>query len=129
MIYTGSKSLERLTVAMFTVFKNLTIILIAISEKYLFKTQITPLMWISFTLIVISSLIGGFNDLAFDAIGYGWMALNSLSTAYYLLKMKSTINRIGFQDFDSVYFNNFFAFFIMLFASIVTENWKGFYTD
>jgi len=129
MIYTGSKSLERLTVAMFTVFKNITIIVIALSERFLFGTQITFLMWISFGLVITSSIVGGLSDLAFDAAGYFWMTLNSLSTAFYLLRMKSTIGKIGFKDFDSVYFSNFFAFFIMLFASFFTESWKGLYND
>lgn len=52
MIYTGSVSLQYLPVSLFTVFKNLTIILIATGERKMFKSEITPLMWLSFGMIV-----------------------------------------------------------------------------
>lgn len=53
MIYTGSRSLQHLTVAMFTVFKNMTILFIAFAEWYLFGNQVNRLMLISFILIVL----------------------------------------------------------------------------
>lgn len=57
MIYTSSKSLQHLTVAMFTVFKNITIVCIALGEQRIFKSSITRLMWVSFVLIVLSPLL------------------------------------------------------------------------
>jgi GDP-mannose transporter len=53
MTYTGSRSLQHLTVAMFTVFKNITIIFIAFSELYFFGNPVSPSMIISFLLIVL----------------------------------------------------------------------------
>ena len=52
MIYTGSLSLKYLTVAMFTVFKNVSIIFTAFVERQWFGNQVTPLMVVSFILIV-----------------------------------------------------------------------------
>lgn len=46
------RSLQYLTVAIFTVFKNITIVCIALGEQRIFRSRITPLMWISFALIV-----------------------------------------------------------------------------
>jgi GDP-mannose transporter len=56
MIYTASKALQYLSVAMFTVFKNLTIILVALMERRFFKLRLTLLKWASFLLIVTSSV-------------------------------------------------------------------------
>ena len=55
MIYTGSKSLQFLTVSMFTVFKNVAIILIAFAEWKFFGNEVTSLMLVSFLLIVCSN--------------------------------------------------------------------------
>lgn len=126
MIYTGSKTLQYLTVAMFTVFKNLTIILVALGEDWLFKSRITGLMWLSFGLMVAGSVLGGFNDLTFNARGYFWMALNSASNAAYLLYMKRTIKSVGFGDFDSVWYNNVLSLPVLLGLSLVFEDWRGF---
>lgn len=126
MIYTGSKTLQYLTVAMFTVFKNLTIIIIALGEERLFKSKITGLMWVSFGLMVAGSVLGGFNDLTFNARGYFWMALNSASNAAYLLYMKGAIKAIGFSDFDSVFYNNVLSLPVLLVLSLVFEDWSGF---
>lgn len=126
MIYTGSKTLQYLTVAMFTVFKNLTIIIVALGEERLFASKITGLMWLSFALMVSGSIVGGFNDLSFNARGYFWMALNSTSNAAYLLYMKSSIKRIGFSDFDSVFYNNVLSLPVLMGLSLLFEDWPAF---
>lgn len=128
MIYTGSKTLQHLTVAMFTVFKNLTIIVVALGEERVFGSRITSLMWISFALMVTGSIIGGFNDLAFSSWGYFWMLLNSASSATYLLYMKWTIKKVGFADYDSVYYNNVLSLPVLVILSLVFEDWSAFRT-
>lgn len=146
MIYTGSKrfdlyhysyhsfidfghSLQYLTVAMFTVFKNITIVFIALSERRLFHSIITPLMWSSFALIIASSIIGAANDLTFNLRGYTWMTINCAVSAAYILYMRLCIRKVGFEDFDSVYFNNALAIPILLTLSILGEDWHGFVSD
>lgn len=126
MIYTGSKTLQYLSVAMFTVFKNLTIIIVALGEQTFFASKITGLMWLSFVLMVAGSVVGGFNDLGGNARGYFWMALNSASNAAYLLYMKGTIKSVGFGDFDSVFYNNVLSLPILITLSFIFEDWAGF---
>jgi GDP-mannose transporter len=128
MIYTASKSLQYLSVAMFTVFKNVTIILIAVSEYKLFKTRLGMLKWISFGAIVGSSIVGGYNDLNFNWIGYTWMLINCLSSAMFGIGMRMVIRKVQFEDFDSVFFNNAIAIPIIFILSIVMEDWKGFFS-
>jgi len=126
MIYTGSKTLQHLTVAMLTVFKNVTIIYVALGEQNFFSSKITGLMWLSFAMMVLGSLIGGINDLSYSPKGYFWMALNSASNAAYLLYMKGTIKSVGFSDFDSVFYNNILSLPILLGLSLIFEDWTSF---
>lgn len=51
MIYTGSKSLQYLRIPVYTIFKNLTIILIAYGEVIWFGGSVTRMMLISFGLM------------------------------------------------------------------------------
>lgn len=128
MIYTATKSLQYLSIGIFTVFKNLTIILVAIFERKIFGIRLSWLKWASFITIVGSSVIGGFADLNFNWKGYCWMIINCLSSAMYGLGMRLVIKKVQFKDFDSVYFNNVLALPIIFIASIVLEDWKGFFT-
>jgi GDP-mannose transporter len=52
MIYTGSKALQFLRIPIYTIFKNLTIILIAYGEVLWFGGNVTHMMLISFGLMV-----------------------------------------------------------------------------
>lgn len=52
MIYTGSKALQFLPIPVYTIFKNLTIILIAYGEVLWFGGSITGMMMTSFSLMV-----------------------------------------------------------------------------
>ena len=118
MIYTGTKSLQYLSIPLVTIFKNLTIILTAYSERVFFNgAPVTFLTLCSFVLMVLSSLIASLSDIyegrllksnaeqVMILVPYSWMMFNCLSTAFYVLMMKQKIKRVGFQDFDTVYYN------------------------
>ncbi|KAF9221414.1 UDP-galactose transporter [Gyrodon lividus] len=111
VIYTGSKSLQYLSIPVYTIFKNLTIILIAYGEVMWFNGRITGLTMIAFLLMVLSSVLAAWTDVnnvtdtsndlppASAAIGVGldimstmaqrlnigycWMLLNCLTSAGY----------------------------------------------
>jgi GDP-mannose transporter len=74
----------------------------------------------------MSSIIGGWNDIAFSFIGYFWMASNCISAALYALFMRGVIKSMGFKDFDTVYYNNMMTAPIFLILSALTEDWPGF---
>jgi GDP-mannose transporter len=57
MIYTGSKSLQYLRIPIYTIFKNLTIILIAYGEVLWFGGNVTEQMLLSFGLMVKTTLM------------------------------------------------------------------------
>lgn len=62
MIYTGSKSLQFLPVPIYTIFKNLTIILIAYGEVLFFGGKVTSMELGSFLIMVLSSVVATIGD-------------------------------------------------------------------
>jgi GDP-mannose transporter len=120
MIYTGAKALKFLSIPVYTIFKNLTIILIAYGEVLWFGGSVTPMTLFSFGLMVVSSIIAAWADIrhalgsigeaatpeATEAIstlnaGYLWMLFNCFCTASYVLGMRKRIKLTNFKDFDS----------------------------
>lgn len=62
MIYTSSKSLQYLVVPIYTIFKNLTIILIAYGEVLFFGGKVTSMELTSFIMMVLSSVVATWGD-------------------------------------------------------------------
>lgn len=63
-IWTGSKALQYLNIPVYTIFKNLTIILIAYGEVIWFGGRVTLFTFFSFMLMVLSSIIAAWNDIS-----------------------------------------------------------------
>ena len=114
VIYTGSKSLQYLSIPVYTIFKNLTIILIAYGEVIWFGGHVTSLTLVAFALMVGSSIVAAWSDIstslnamasvveAVDPVtgaeipfvpksmlgsingGYFWMASNCIFSAAYV---------------------------------------------
>lgn len=114
MIYTSTKSLQYLSVPVYTIFKNLTIIVIAYGEVLWFGGSVSPLALLSFGLMVLSSVVAAWADtrsagqtpeaaeaLATLNAGYAWMGLNVFCTASYVLGMRKVIKTMNFKDWDS----------------------------
>ena len=121
MIYTSTKSLQFLSIPVYTIFKNLTIILIAYGEVLWFGGSVTGLALLSFGLMVLSSLIAAWADIQHaltsspgDAVsgeaaekistlnaGYMWMLVNCFCSASFVLGMRKRIKLTNFKDFDS----------------------------
>jgi GDP-mannose transporter len=123
MIYTSTKALQFLSVPVYTIFKNLTIIVIAYGEVLWFGGQVTSSALFSFGLMVLSSVVAAWADIqhalgdfngtsvskdpaAAAAIstlnaGYAWMGFNVFCTAAYVLGMRKVIKKMNFKDWDS----------------------------
>lgn len=120
-IYTSTKALQFLSIPVYTIFKNLTIILIAYGEVLWFGGSVTAMALFSFGLMVLSSVIAAWADIqhalssfghasteASEQIatlnaGYMWMLVNCLSSAAYVLAMRKRIKLTNFKDFDSTF--------------------------
>ncbi|KAF8582764.1 UDP-galactose transporter [Ramaria rubella] len=81
VIYTGSKSLQFLSIPVYTIFKNLTIILIAYGEVIWFGGSVTGLTLVSFILMVVSSIIAAWSDITHSLYSYNSSWSNSPSRA------------------------------------------------
>ena len=118
MIYTSTKALRYLSIPVYTIFKNLTIILIAYGEVLWFGGAVSSIALLSFGLMVLSSVVAAWADIrhALEShgsstqasteiatlnSGYIWMLVNCLSTAAYVLGMRKRIKLTNFKDFDS----------------------------
>lgn len=129
MTYTGNRSLQYLSVPVYAIFKNLTIIAIAYGEVLLFGSRVTSITLFSFGLMVLSAILAAWADiqhaiqLTYDRgliagmgdpetvsgmgrlqmlnLGYAWMGLNVTCTAAYVLDVRRVIKSLGFRDWDS----------------------------
>ncbi|KKA29494.1 hypothetical protein TD95_001595 [Thielaviopsis punctulata] len=142
MIYTGIKALQFLSVPVYTIFKNLTIIVIAYGEVLWFGGNVTPLALLSFGLMVLSSVVAAWADIqhaisgetrdaaAVDAMatlnaGYAWMTLNVFCTAMYVLAMKKVIKTMNFKDWDTMFYNNLLTIPVLIVMSLIAEDWSS----
>ncbi|MDC6271522.1 GDP-mannose transporter [Acetobacter pasteurianus] len=134
MIYTGSKALQYLSIPVYTIFKNLTIILIAYGEVLWFGGKVTPMTLSSFLLMVFSSIIAYWGDNAevktsddqFTMyLGYFWMIINCFSSASFVLIMRKRIKLTNFKDFDTVFYNNLLSVPILLILTFGFEDWSA----
>lgn len=121
MIYSGSKALQYLSIPVYTIFKNMAIILIAYGEVLWFGGSVTSMTLLSFGLMVFSSIVAAWADIshalsahsgdastgeAADKVatlnsGYLWMMINCFCAAAYVLGMRKRIKLTNFKDFDS----------------------------
>ena len=119
MIYTSTKALQYLSIPVYTIFKNLTIILIAYGEVLWFGGSVTGMALFSFGLMVLSSVIAAWADIQHALqnfghasteasakistlnAGYMWMLFNCFCSATYVLGMRKRIKLTNFKDFDS----------------------------
>jgi len=142
MIYTGNKALQFLSVPVYTIFKNLTIIVIAYGEVLWFGGSVSKLSLLSFGLMVFSSVIAAWADIqsaisgdlalvdstatvATLTAGYAWMGLNVFCSASYVLGMRKVIKKMNFKDWDSMYYNNLLTIPILFLCGLISEDWSS----
>ncbi|KAK5992413.1 GDP-mannose transporter [Cladobotryum mycophilum] len=137
MIYTGTKALQYLSVPVYTIFKNLTIIVIAYGEVLWFGGRVTSLILLSFGLMVFSSIIAAWADtdaaghsakastaLSTLHLGYTWMGLNVFCQAAFVLSMRKVIKKMNFKDWDTMFYNNFLTIPVLLVGTFLLEDWS-----
>ncbi|CDP09170.1 unnamed protein product [Coffea canephora] len=93
MLVSGMYSLKYINIAMVTILKNVTNILTAIGEFYLFRKRQNHKVWTAMFLMITSAISGGVTDLSFDPTGYAWQTLNCILTASYSLTLRRVMDR------------------------------------
>ncbi|CAA0813192.1 GDP-mannose transporter GONST1 [Striga hermonthica] len=92
MLVSSMFSLKYINVAMVTVLKNVTNVMTAVGEMYLFNKHHDSRVWAALFLMIISAISGGFTDLSFHAVGYTWQFINCLLTASYSLTLRRVMD-------------------------------------
>ncbi|XP_021819992.1 GDP-mannose transporter GONST1 isoform X2 [Prunus avium] len=77
---------------MVTVLKNVTNVITAIGEMYLFQKHHDNRVWAALFLMIISAISGGVTDLSFHAVGYAWQIINCFLTASYSLTLRRVMD-------------------------------------
>ncbi|KAL3850184.1 hypothetical protein ACJIZ3_012066 [Penstemon smallii] len=113
MLVTSMFSLKYINVAMVTVLKNVTNVMTAVGEMYLFNKHHENKVWAALFLMIISAISGGITDLSFHAVGYTWQFINCFLTASYSLTLRRVmdtakqVTRSGeLNEFSMVMLNN-----------------------
>ncbi|CZT13265.1 probable GDP-mannose transporter [Rhynchosporium graminicola] len=144
MIYTSTKALQFLSVPVYTIFKNLAIIVTAYGEVLWFGGSVTASALFAFGLMVLSSVVAAWADIqhalygsaeiqsaeAAMAIstlnaGYAWMAINVFCTSAYVLSMRKVIKKMNFKDWDTMFYNNLLTIPVLFLCSFIFENWSS----
>lgn len=120
MIFSGSKSLYYLPISLYTLFKNSSIIVVALLEQSLFKKKIGALSYLSFVLMALGSYMGDAADSVLD-VGYVWMVVNILSTTAYVLSLKMAVDKDGKARNESVYYSNLISLPILAALSMAFD--------
>ncbi|XP_041008052.1 GDP-mannose transporter GONST1 isoform X3 [Juglans microcarpa x Juglans regia] len=113
MLITSMFSLKYINVAMVTVLKNVTNVITALGEMYLFSTHHDGRVWAALFLMIISAISGGVTDLSFHAVGYAWQIANCFLTASYSLTLRRVMDTAkqvtksgNLNEFSMVLLNN-----------------------
>ncbi|KYK57587.1 UDP-galactose transporter [Drechmeria coniospora] len=138
MIFTGNKALQFLSVPVYTIFKNLTIIVIAYGEVLWFGGSVSALSLVSFALMVLSSVVAAWSDFSNAQgvssngatvstlnAGYAWMLLNVFCAAMYVLSMRKAIKVTNFKNWDVMFYNNVLTIPVLLCGSFIIEDWSS----
>ncbi|RYP13503.1 hypothetical protein DL767_010688 [Monosporascus sp. MG133] len=113
MIYTSNKSLQYLSVPVYTIFKNLTIIVIASVVAAWADTRSA------------AQTAEAAAALATLNAGYAWMGMNVFCTASYLLGMRKVIKNMNFKDWDTMFYNNLLTIPVLTVLSVLVEDWSS----
>ncbi|KAM7256034.1 hypothetical protein ACFE04_011775 [Oxalis oulophora] len=113
MLITSMFSLKYINVAMVTVLKNITNVITAVGEMYLFSKHHDNRVWAALFLMIISAVSGGITDLSFNAVGYTWQLANCFLTASYSLTLRRVMDTAkqvtksgNLNEFSMVLLNN-----------------------
>lgn len=121
MIYTGAKSMEVLPISLFTLFKNFSIILIAIGENFLYNIRMDRYTLVSFLCMLISSSISEYSDFVVDLYGMIWILLNITSSASYIILFKYVLDTEKASNNECIFYNNLLSIPCLLLCSLLFE--------
>ncbi|GLC39366.1 hypothetical protein PLESTB_000892400 [Pleodorina starrii] len=114
MIGTSFYALRDVGVGMVTVWKNLSNVVTALGDVFIFKRSYGWQVWGCLGLMLVSAVTGASTDVNFSWTGYSWQIANCIFTSAYALYLRSvmdkvterTTNKQKMDEFSMVYYNN-----------------------
>jgi len=94
MLYSSNYALSLLSVPMVSVLKNLGPILITVTESWMDKHPLSTWTLVSMGMLVLGSMVAGYNDLQYDTLGYLAMFFN-VSTNLCHVQLTKYIQKTG----------------------------------
>ncbi|PWA71533.1 sugar phosphate transporter domain-containing protein [Artemisia annua] len=130
MLVSGMYSLKHINIAMVTILKNVTNILTAVGELYMFRKRQSQKVWTAMFFMIISAVTGGVTDLSFDATGYTWQLVNCFLTASYSLTLRKVMDTAkaytksgSLNEVSMVLLNNLLSLPFGAFLIILFDEW------
>ncbi|GLT48789.1 hypothetical protein SLA2020_223880 [Shorea laevis] len=131
MLVSGMYSLKFINIAMVTILKNVTNIITAIGELYVFRKRQNRKVWIAMFMMIISAVSGGITDLQFDPAGYAWQIINCVLTASYSLALRHVMDKAkqltrsgSLNEVSMVLLNNLLSLPFAIFLIFLFDEWK-----
>ncbi|KAK2641517.1 hypothetical protein Ddye_023280 [Dipteronia dyeriana] len=131
MLVSGMYSLKYINIAMVTILKNVTNILTAIGELYIFRKHQNQKVWTAMLLMIISAISGGVTDLSFDSTGYAWQIMNCVLTASYSLTLRHVMDKAkqatrsgSLNEISMVLLNNLLSLPFVIFLILIFDEWN-----
>ncbi|CAO2825153.1 unnamed protein product [Amaranthus hypochondriacus] len=131
MLVSGMYSLKHINVAMVTILKNVTNIMTAIGDYYLFRRAQNRKVWTAMFLMIISAVSGGITDLSFDATGYAWQIMNCVLTASYSLTLRMAMEKAkqltksgSLNEVSMVLLNNLLSLPFAMILIVIFDEWS-----
>ncbi|CAH1417431.1 unnamed protein product [Lactuca virosa] len=131
MLVSGMYSLKYINIAMVTILKNMTNILTAVGELYIFHKRQNQKVWTAMFLMIISAITGGITDLSYDATGYTWQLVNCILTASYSLTLRRVMDTAkavtksgSLNEVSMVLLNNLLSLPLGAFLIILFDEWS-----
>ncbi|KAH7549920.1 hypothetical protein JRO89_XS13G0105500 [Xanthoceras sorbifolium] len=131
MLVSGMYSLKYINIAMVTILKNVTNILTATGELYIFRKRQNQKVWTAMLLMIISAISGGITDLSFDSTGYAWQITNCVLTASYSLTLRRVMDKAKqatrsgtLNEVSMVLLNNLLSLPFAIFLILIFDEWK-----
>ncbi|GIL84758.1 hypothetical protein Vretimale_14453 [Volvox reticuliferus] len=114
MIGTSFYALKEVGVGMVTVWKNLSNVVTALGDVFVYKRSFSWQVWGCLGLMLVSAVAGASTDVQFSWSGYSWQIANCVFTSGYALYLRSVMDKVAehttnkqkMDEFSMVYYNN-----------------------
>mmetsp|Transcript_12495 Transcript_12495/g.20372 ORF Transcript_12495/g.20372 Transcript_12495/m.20372 type:complete len:331 (-) Transcript_12495:465-1457(-) len=120
MVVTGLAALRLVNIAMFSVLRRGTTLLVMVAEYYMMGKVAPWNVRLSVVLMIAGAVVAAIWDLTFDLVGYVLTLINCAVTALYLVHVSKIGKTTGLNTFALLYYTNVLSLPFMIIVCIAT---------